>query len=877
MKKQQLTEYVDFTFSFSVDGEDGYRIIVDSPAGSCNAHLQLPFSEDELAWLSRTRWGTRDMLPVEEAETPMLQRPEVGRRLFNALLTGCTRDLYHESRAIARQQKRGLRLRIRFDPEQPAQLRLAALPWELMRGDRGGYLALSRRTPIVREPRVPQPPGELPPVSRLRVLAVVAMPEDQRPLQLQREWRALEDIWCEHPTVQLDCLSDPDLDMLRSQLDDGGYHVLHFMGHGDRSPDGSEWMLCFTAGDGGTEKVLASQLAEELDDFSDTLRLVVLNACKSGRSCEPPGGAEWSPIGRGVAMELVAAGCTTVVAMQERISDDAAIELSKALYHRLAAGDPIDRALTVARKRLRRHEWLGKVFEGEWAVPVLLLRCSDASLYDVNPENAKQAEPKHWWPVRPDGLGALAAGIIGLALLVGLGSLWVWQPAPLRYAAGTAAAVVLGGLAFLVGSDSRMLLSYLSCGVARRFWLIALLVSLPLLTGAGWWFIGFTKIEQLRCSPLKPRQPGDLRVAVGTFQHQSEQEAEWAFELPGLLVNRLRCLGDRVQVLHWPEGAPAKIADCCIDMTISGSTWQDRDVHLKAILRAADHQVTTVVQQGRPDELGSIEHLTGNLLLDIVSALGIEATKEQSECLQAPPTSSEEARGYNRQGVMLLLERQYQQAESAFRGALHHDHQYSSALSNLGLSLLGKQPPEPEEAVQHLRCAISLDGDNPVYHFNLGLALEMQGINLEKAAAAYEMAISLDRGYTIAYNNLGSTLVQLGRLDQAHDVLLIASDLAVGPEQRSYVENNLGLVVFHQGDSERAVVYLESALELSPELPQALYWLARSQEVLAGNGTVSHRHVCATLRRYLAVADFDPDESHRQDARARLQNLPCGE
>jgi Tfp pilus assembly protein PilF len=189
---------------------------------------------------------------------------------------------------------------------------------------------------------------------------------------------------------------------LREALLDHECHVLHFMGHGDASA-GKEGVLLFETEGGVSEPVRGQDLMNKLADRS-TLRLIVLNACESASVPSPPPEA-FDPLA-GVAVSLVMGGMPAVVAMQEPISDTAAIAFSRAFYQRLAAGDPVDAAVAEGRQAVHSQHLSGF----EWATPALFLRTPNGEIFpakDIPPE-----KPRKRWP------GRLAAALVVLVLLL---------------------------------------------------------------------------------------------------------------------------------------------------------------------------------------------------------------------------------------------------------------------------------------------------------------------------------------------------------------------------------------------------------------------------------------------------------------------------
>jgi hypothetical protein len=95
------------------------------------------------------------------------------------------------------------------------------------------------------------------------------------------------------------------------------------------------------------------------------------------------------------------AGLPAVLAMQRPISDGAAITFSQALYARLIAGDPLDAAVAEGRQSI--HSMAPRSME--WAVPALLMRAPDGTIF--TPAEAQLPPASH---SRSRGLDHLLAG-----------------------------------------------------------------------------------------------------------------------------------------------------------------------------------------------------------------------------------------------------------------------------------------------------------------------------------------------------------------------------------------------------------------------------------------------------------------------------------
>jgi len=189
------------------------------------------------------------------------------------------------------------------------------------------------------------------------------------------------------------------------ELSRGGYHVLHFLGHGDIDPVTGKGQLLFGGLDEPSQPVTGRALASTLEDLSK-LQLVVINACDTARFDRRKGLDPYT----GVAHALVRAGLPAVVAMQLPISDEAAIAFSSALYEALADGEPVDLAVAQGRRAIRSGT--SRSEDIEWAAPTLFLQVPSGRILNLRP--------------RPWKAGKVVARI--LAALVLLAALWAaWE------------------------------------------------------------------------------------------------------------------------------------------------------------------------------------------------------------------------------------------------------------------------------------------------------------------------------------------------------------------------------------------------------------------------------------------------------------------
>ena len=337
-------QYLDFELEIGPGlGRDYPVAVLSSPAGEARATMRFPY--DTLALqnhlqaleiaLLRSGGRHRRVLSPEEKTVQ-----EFGQDLFNALVCGEIRSLFDVSRREARQQNKGLRVKIRIQAPE-----LAALPWEFIYDDRQAeYLCLSRNTPTIRYLELPQPIPRLTVAPPLRLLGLIASPSDLPPLDVAREKQrieiALQDLQ-KRGIVELTWLPGQTWRDVMTAMRRGPWHIFHFIGHGGFDRGADEGLLALADEQGRQHLLPASDLARLLADHYP-LRLVLLNACEGGRGSE-------LDIYSSTAAILVRRGLAAVLAMQYAITDRATVEFSRVFYEALADGLPVDTAATEAR------------------------------------------------------------------------------------------------------------------------------------------------------------------------------------------------------------------------------------------------------------------------------------------------------------------------------------------------------------------------------------------------------------------------------------------------------------------------------------------------------------------------------------------------
>jgi hypothetical protein len=356
----------DLVLTFGRDGHD-YRVEARTSDGQdAVGSLQLPFDSEELT--AFVVGISRSMRELSMAGAVRRDMADLGRRLFLALFHGPVGDLFAAARQRAEDEGAPLRLSLSLS----AVPELLDVPWEVLFDD-PVFLAAQPDTPLIRILAEGRPLEPLLVKGTVRILGVIASPNGHPVLdsaaERDRVRRALEKV-TGNGLAELTWLDAATPSALQEALRDE-YHVLHYIGHSDTTPDGDGVLLL--QHDDRSPAPLSGTVLANMIGRRTTLRLVVLNSCKGARTTLTDPYA-------GIATRLVRLGIPAVVAMQFTMSDEAAVTFAAALYEALIQRElPIDAATAEARLAV-----LSDGNEQEWATPVLFLRATDSRLFDLS-------------------------------------------------------------------------------------------------------------------------------------------------------------------------------------------------------------------------------------------------------------------------------------------------------------------------------------------------------------------------------------------------------------------------------------------------------------------------------------------------------------
>lgn len=357
---EQRDSYDNFDLSIHRQN-GGFLIEAECPYGEESETVQFDLADEELVGLQTYLRN-------------LVARPDDARRLGDLLhgflFPARIWTLYDRSLHQALDAgKSGLRIRLRFRLEQSD---LIQIPWEYCRDDRD-YFALNGATPVVRYLKTNRAPRPIATPDPVRILVAIASPQDLESLDVEAEATRIEaalEQLRQDGRVELKVLRNATKRQLLTELTtQRGLrpHVLHFIGHGTVLEDG-QGALMLENDAGKADPADAGTVMRWLQDPASEVRVAVLNACLTAayRSHEAI---------MGIAPRLVWAGLPAVIASQYSIPDRVATVFAEDLYTFLADGDPLDLAITRARRFASTES---EVF---WAIPVLFMRAPDGVIW----------------------------------------------------------------------------------------------------------------------------------------------------------------------------------------------------------------------------------------------------------------------------------------------------------------------------------------------------------------------------------------------------------------------------------------------------------------------------------------------------------------
>ncbi len=173
-------------------------------------------------------------------------------------------------------------------------------------------------------------------------------------------------------------------------------------------------------------------------------------------------------------------------------------------------------------------------------------------------------------------------------------------------------------------------------------------------------------------------------------------------------------------------------------------------------------------------------------------------------------------------GVCYRETKKPEAASKAFHQSLKLNPDFAPAYDGLGL--LSAFDGEWEKAREHFTRAIALNPGEATYQNNLGY-LYLYEDDVAAAEACFREALALNPGFALAAINLGVALTRQGREKESFPVFA-----HVMPRGEAY--NNIGVTLEESGKLEQAATYYQRALQENPGIAAAASNLERVNALL---------------------------------------------
>ena len=238
-------------------------------------------------------------------------------------------------------------------------------------------------------------------------------------------------------------------------------------------------------------------------------------------------------------------------------------------------------------------------------------------------------------------------------------------------------------------------------------------------------------------------------------------------------------------------------------------------------------------------EVASLLEIESRICVELASRLGRELSATEELALRREPTSNtaaynlyNRARFYwNRRSTAAFLE-----SIDLYNRATGLDPNFALAHAGLASTYLmllgwGVQPPTEVAGmiVQSANLAIQRDSTLAEPHAVLGYYNTIYEMDWDRARAEFLTAIELDNNYSSTHHWYAFLLLTEGNYSAAVDSILLARDL----EPMSYIINaEVGAFLMYDGQYQRALEELESALTLDPNYVSTVAYLMRAHTLL---------------------------------------------
>ena len=303
---------------------------------------------------------------IEFSEKRAKPRPSMkvlGKQLFDLIFIG---DIYGIYRAhLSLESKTILQLDLSSAPS------LINLPWEVLYDyRRNNFIGLSGKVYPVRYLSLPVATKDV--ESKKDSLSVLVVISHENDLEVEEEWINIQKLFGNSVTkniIKLNRLEDVSYKGLQDNSLSFSPDIVHFIGHGEFDEFEKSASLRLRSKSGNIDYISADDLGNVLGAIHN-LKLLVLNSCQGSLTAS-------DDMYIGMSHRLLQLGVPSVISMQNKISDSAAIIFSERLYHFLLSSLPLEMAVTEARKSIFKVS-----DEKNWYLPVLYTRSVKNTLFD---------------------------------------------------------------------------------------------------------------------------------------------------------------------------------------------------------------------------------------------------------------------------------------------------------------------------------------------------------------------------------------------------------------------------------------------------------------------------------------------------------------
>lgn len=362
-----MMEYADLEIGLHRHDADSYIV---------EMRFSQPDSDAEIRLMRETKDPALVQFDVGRLRTLALDADAYGKSLGDSLFSHpAAQAAFSQVRASVQSLDKPLRLRLLIDPGTPE---LHALRWETLRDPHDGSLLFTGENILFSRylSSLDWRPVRLRPQAELSALVMIA-----NPANLDRYQLAPVDVAGELARAkaglgsigmsELASGGQASLNNLIARLREG-YDILYLVCHGALLK-GEAW-LWLEDEQGNVARVSGSDLLARLNELQQRPRLVVLASCQSAGTGDSARSSDEGALAA-LGPRLAETGIPAVIAMQGNVTMQTVAEFMPVFFQELQRDGQIDRAIAVARGRVRGNQ------RPDWWIPTLFMRLKSGRIW----------------------------------------------------------------------------------------------------------------------------------------------------------------------------------------------------------------------------------------------------------------------------------------------------------------------------------------------------------------------------------------------------------------------------------------------------------------------------------------------------------------